>query len=211
MGLRTIVLLSSLLSFAIEAKQVRKMFVEMTEEKIDGMTFVHELRLIDGKKEEKWQINGRPLAQNEYNQKILEAEFEERRKQREEDYQKQVRLAQLRVSMAEQATKKLLAHTVQEIEQGLEQLNRHELHPYLVYNSATFNDELELSNLKDHMLAEVRQLLTDEFDPQQAQHKLRVIEAYPQKIANLFEHTVQNAINHCDDPKKLKNWLQMLS
>lgn len=211
MTIRTIVLLSSLSYVSLQAKVVRTVVAELVEEKILGQTFMYRLDVVDGRKKEQWTINNRAVAADDYNRSILQAEFEERRLEREQEYQKRVKLAELKSSAAQQATKKLLATTLKDIEQGLEQFNRHELNPYLVYSSASFSDEVDFTTFKEHTLSEVRHLLTEEFDPEQAKEKLSLLESYPQKIANLFEHTVQNAINKCDDPKKLKSWLQMLS
>ena len=211
MSIRTMVLLSSLICLSVEAKTVRIVTAHLAEEKINGHTFMYRLDVVDGRKKEQWGINGRPVAHIDYDQRILEQELEERRKEREQAYQKQIRLAELRSDWASQAVKKLLASTLQEIERGLAQFNRYELNPYLVYSPTSFIDEIDLVTLRDQTVGEVHQVLSENFDPEQAKEKLSLIQAYPQKIASLFEATVQNAINNCDDPKKLKNWLQMLS
>lgn len=208
---KTFIVLLSLISVYAEAKIVRVVTAHFKEEKINGYTFMYRLDVVDGRKKEQWAINGQSIAQADYDTKILEAEMEERRKEREQEYQKQIRLAELRSDMANQAVKKLLVSTLQEIEQGLAQIDRYELNPYLVYGRNSFADELDFSTLKDQTVPEIRQLLTEEFDSNQAKEKLHSIQWYPQRLASLFEATVQNAISSCDDPKKLKNWLHMLS
>lgn len=211
MSRKIIIAFLSLISLSLEAKTVRIVTAHLAEEKINGHTFMYRLDVVDGRKKEQWAINGRPIAQVDYDRKILEEELEERRRDREQEYQKQIRLAELRSNMASQAVKKLLASTLQEIEQGLAQIDRYELNPYLVYSRNSFSDELDLATFKDQTIPEVRQVLAENFDHDQAKEKLSLIQSYPQRLSSLFEATVQNAINHCDDPKKLKNWLQMLS
>ena len=211
MNSKRVIICLSLICLSIEAKTTRVVTAHLKEEKINGHTFMYRLDVVDGRKKEQWVINGRSIAQAEYDVKIVEEEMEERRKEREIEYQKQVRLAELKSNMAGQAVKKLLASTCQEIEQGLSQIYTYELNPYLVYSSTSFSDEIDLLNLKEQIIPEVQQMLVDNFDQEKAKEKLNSLQVYPQKVANLFEQTVQNAINHCDDPKKLKKWLQMLS
>lgn len=211
MSKKIIIVLLSLMSVSIEGKAVRIVAAHLAEEKINGHTFIYRLDVVDGRKKEQWGIDGRSVARVDYDRRILEEELEESRREREQEYQKQIRFAELRSNMASQAVKKLLASALQEIEQGLAQFNRYELNPYLVYSPASFADEVDLATFRDQTVGEVRQVLVEDFDPEQAKEKLNLIQGYPQRIASLFEATVQNAINHCDDPKKLKNWLQMLS
>ncbi len=211
MNRKIIITCLSLTCLFIEAKSVRVVTAHFKEEKINGHTFMYRLDVVDGRKKEQWALNGRPIAQVDYDTKILEEEMNERRAEREQEYQKQIRLAELRSNMANQAVKKLLASTLQEIEQGLAQIDRYELNPYLVYSKSSFYDELDLVTFKDQTIPEVRQVLAENFDHDQAKEKLSLIQSYPQRLSSLFEATVQNAINSCDDPKKLKNWLQMLS
>ncbi|MFT6765713.1 MAG: ribosomal protein L22 [Alteromonas naphthalenivorans] len=211
MKISTIILLSSLTSITIQAKMVRTVVVELVEEKINGQTFVYRLDVVDGRKKEQWSIDSRPIEHADYDRKILEAELKERSLEREQAYQKRVRLAEFKSNAASLVTKKLLVTTLQEIEQGISQFARHELTSYIAYSPHTFADEVDFATLRDHTLGEVRQVLESDFDPEQAKEKLYQIQAYPKKIASLFEGTVQNAINNCDEPKKLKQWLQMLS
>jgi hypothetical protein len=211
MKIRIIILLSSLSSLAVQAKVVRAVTVELVEEKINGQTFMYRLDVVDGRKKEQWSIDNRPIVQSDYDRIILEAELEERRLEREQTYQKRVRLAEFKNNASCSVVKKLLASTLQEIEQGLNQFNQYELNSYIAYGADSFTDEVDFTTLKEHTIPGVRLVLETDFDPEQAKEKLALIEAYPKKIASLFEGTVQNAINKCDEPKKLKQWLQMLS
>ena len=195
----------------MQAKIVRTVAVTMVEEKINGHTFVYRLDVVDGQKKEQWSIDNKRIAQADYDKNILEQEMEERRIEREQAYQKQVKFAEFKSNAYAQTVKKLLSTMVDQIEQGLEQFNRYDLNPYIAYATETIADAVDFTTLAQHTLPEIKQVLETDFDPIVAKEKLDQIQAYPQKLAGLFEGTIQNAINKCDEPKKLKEWLQMLS
>jgi hypothetical protein len=194
-----------------EAKIVRTVSVSLVEERVNGKLFAHRIDVVDGVKKEKWSMDGKGFEQDEYDQKILDEELEERRGQRQSEYDTRVRLAEFKHEARSQVIKQLLHQLVQEVEKGVSKFDKYELTPYMVYTPGTIANEIDFSNITTYTVSPARDLLVTNFDPEKAKETIDVLEAYPTKLATLFEDSVNNAINKCDDPKRLKQWLEMLS
>lgn len=199
------------LVWSFEAKVVRTVAVSLVEEHVNGHLFVHRIDVVDGLKKEKWTLDNKAIEPEAYDQRILEAEMQERKIERQKEYEKRVRLAEFKQEARSQVTKQLLAHMIDQVEQGLSKFEKYELKPYLVYSPGTIANEVDFSDITTYQVSPARNLLVCDFEIEKAQETIEKLEPYVDKLAVLFEESVTNAINKCDEPKKLKQWLEMLS
>lgn len=190
---------------------MRTVSVSLVEEKINQKLFSHRIDVVDGVKKEQWTIDGKSVEQGIYDQRILEAELEERRIERELEYTQRVRMAEFKHEARSQALKRLLHKLVQQVEQGLSRFDKYEISPFIAYKPETIANEVDFNNITTYVVSPARDLLVSYFDPELAKDTIEKLEAYPEKLTSLFEDSVTNAIDKCDNPKKLKQWLEMLS
>ena len=110
-----------------------------------------------------------------------------------------------------QTARRLLQKILEQLEQSLAKFEVHDIKPFLVYNTQSIADEAELATIINYSVPEARALLAGEFDIERALGIIDKFEPLDTKLALLFEDSVNNAINKCDEPQKLKKWLTMLS
>ncbi len=201
----------SLFLFQCSALVLRTVSVSLVEEKIAGKLFSHRIDVVDGVKKEEWTINGKRVDQAVYEREILAAELEESKAKREEDYAQRVKMVEFQDQARSAALKKLLHTAMQDVEKLLAKFKKYEIMPYLAYKPETIPNEVEFTNISSYGVTPARNLLFSTFDPELARDSLEKLEEYSVKLATLFEDSVNRAINQCDDPKKLKKWLEMLS
>lgn len=205
------VFISMIFGSTIEAKIVRTVSVSLVEEKVNGKLFTHRIDVVDGVKKEKWSMDGKSLEKDEYDQYILAEELEERRVERQKDYDKRVKFAEFKHEARSQVLRQLLHQLVERVEKGVSKFDKYELTPYMVFTPGTIANEVDFGNITTYTITPARELLTASFDPEKAKETINTLESYPTKLSTLFEDSVSNAINKCDDPKRLKQWLEMLS
>lgn len=190
---------------------LRTVLVSSVEEKLAGKLFSHRIDVIDGVKKEQWTINGKRVDQSTYERDILAAELEESTAKRAEDYAQRVKMVEFQDQARSSVLKKLLHEAVQDVEQRLAKFKKYEIMPYLAYKTETVSNEVEFTNIGTYGVTPARNLLFSAFDAGLARDSLEKLEGYSVKLTTLFEDSVHRAINQCDDPKKLKKWLEMLS
>lgn len=208
---KVVLLFLSLFLFQCSALVLRTVSVSLVEEKIAGKLFSHRIDVVDGVKKEQWTINGKRVDQAVYEREILAAELEESKAKREEDYAQRVKMVEFQDQACSAALKKLLHTAMQDVEKLLAKFKKYEIMPYLAYKPETIPNEVEFTNISSYGITPARNLLFSTFDPELARDSLEKLEEYSVKLATLFEDSVNRAINQCDDPKKLKKWLEMLS
>lgn len=208
---KVVFLFLSLFLFQCSAIVLRTVSVSLVEEKIAGKLFSHRIDSVDGVKKEQWMMNGKRVDQAVYEREILAAELEETKAKREEDYAQRVKMVEFQDQARSAVLKKLLYTAMQDVEQWLVKFKKYEIMPYLAYKPETISNEVEFANISSYGIAPARTLLFSTFDLELAKDSVDKLEGYSVKLATLFQDSVTRAIHQCDDSKKLKKWLELLS
>lgn len=211
---RTVEIISVCLFFigaALPRSIDKSVSIYFVEEKVNGIPFTHRSDCIDGVKKEVWTIQGRAVAQEEYEEEILQAELQERRKERALQESRRRSQEEFAIKVQYQASKKLVRLLVPEVEAALKKLTDIRLEPYIHYTSHSFGSRADLDQVKAD-IAHAYDLLDQETvelaDLQELYHTL---ELYPNRLQILYQDSVQNAIKKCDDTRLLKDLLELVS
>lgn len=201
------------------AKVERNLSVELIDERIDGKLFTYRLDVASGtkaqnKRSEEWLIDGKAVEQEEYNKEIDSARLNELKAQREKEYAARLARHDFKQAQRIALNKKLIRNLIAQIEKKCTLFGKYELNEYIAYGPTTVASEIDFTNIPTHYLEPARQMLAlgdEEFSFEQFNTLLTSLEEYPHKLDQLFEHTVKNAIERCDDTQRLKILLEVVS
>lgn len=186
--------------------------VYIIEEQVNGIRFTHRSDYIDGKAQELWAINSKVATQCEYEEAILDAEKEERRLVRKLEEQKRKQEQEFKLVAHTEISKKLITIKVQEITQELVKIKEPLLEPFLRFSQETIASKDTLSNIMQQI--EHARLLCQTNDNDtyvNLQECLKTLELYPEKLALLYQESVNYAIKTCDNTRALKDILLLVS
>ena len=100
-----------------------------------------------------------------------------------------------------------------EIKQWLAKLEMPTVSEYYQFSSDTIASKGAFESFKNDVFLKA-QVLLDEYDEQQDSVNLQKLldqyEKVPYRLERFFQNSVQQAINHCDDTKVLKELLSLL-
>ena len=201
-----------LISSDIAAKMVRQKMVMETEEKIQDITFKHIIESGTTVKEV-YLINGLVVSKDEYTLRIEQAELQERQIFRKMEEDRLYAKASFMSTSQLQIYKKLLSKTFMEIKQWLAKLEMPIVSEYYLFSSDTIASKGAFESLKNDLFLKAQSLF-DEYNEQQdavlLQKLLEQYEKVPYRLERFFQKSVEQAINHCDDTKILKELLSLL-
>ena len=201
-----------LISSEIAAKTVRQHMVIETEEKIHQTIFKYILES-GTRVKETYLINGSLVSQEEYKLRIEQAEHEERLLLRKIEEYRLYAKAEFMSSSQLQIYKKMLSKNFMEIKQWLAKLEMPTVSEYYQFSSDTIASKGAFESFKNDVFLKA-QVLLDEYDEQQDSVNLQKLldqyEKVPYRLERFFQNSVQQAINHCDDTKVLKELLSLL-
>lgn len=194
-------------------REVEELAVYYKKEVINGRVFVYREDVANGVKKEICTVDGAPVAFSEYEEAILEAEKEVRRHERQAELERRSALQKERLATSLQLHKKLLRLEIDRVEAALNRLDDHRIISFLVFDDATFSKE-DFEGLSDGLLKNAKGLLwrvDEEQDLASLNTMISSLDGLSDRLDELFQVTVNNAIKLCDDTRVLKELLSLLS
>lgn len=194
--------------------QVHEVTIHQKKEVIDGTTFIARHEVADGMSTHALTINGRLVDEGEYQEAILQAEKEMRRKVRVQEEAQLAQENEAKNSLALAVHKKIIALHIAHIEQEMHKLERNNLRPFFLFSPTTFSNADDVARITDQLLPQARTLI-DAPSGRYAVHTYAsmasMLEPIAQRLKDLFYATLQNAITVCNDTKMLKELLEIVA
>lgn len=195
------------------SKQIEKFLsVTVLEEIVNGMRFAHRSDLIDGKIQEIWAINGQSVSYDDYLEALLDAEREERRKQRKLEDEKRRQEQEFKALSHANIVKKLIRIKISEVTQELTKINEPLLSAYLSFDESTIDSREALNDIS-YIIEKARKNCQENVEVgfSQLQNTLASLEELPEKLRKFYQSSVNYAIKTCDDTRLLKDLLSLIS
>ena len=195
----------------------------------DGeQVYLQKYQDLNGKITELWSINGSEVTKDEFRDRMEKAEKEEKSIEQElkeqkirEEEEKKRELIEKQKKEDEAfynqtkllALKKLINLELQNAENCFARLEKYSLDEYFIFDQDTFLSLDDFLETKNDLLGKARKLnfcSIDELSVDEMQDVLKKMEALPDKIENFFRKSIKNAINQCNDTKRLKELLALI-
>ena len=195
-------------------RDVEELSVYYKKEILDGKTFAYREDLANGVKKQVWSIDGKPVEFEEYEEVILDAEKEIRRRERRARDERRRAAQDSRLQAVVELHKKLLRLLVEDVEAALAKFDDHRLMPFLVFDKDSLLSHKEFETIEGELLQEAKKVLYEEVqdgDKTSLAATIQKLDGLPERLQELFQKTVDNAIKRCDDTKMLKELLGVLS
>ena len=195
----------------------------------DQMIFTEKYQNLNGKVTESFSVNDQWITKEEFSKKFVWAESEEKRieretqerKKQEEELKQKELLAQKKEEEEKfiqeakiEGMKKLVKLELQNVENSFVKLDKYKLDNYFMFEENTFFNEDILNESKIGLVAQARGITiknTEELDSNELKETLSKLEVLPDKIERFFRQSVRFAINQCNDTKRLKELLSLIS
>jgi hypothetical protein len=205
-------------------------WVKQTKFNVEGQEtlFTQKYQNINGKVSQLCQIDGEEVEKEEFEKRFNETENEEKEivrreeeRKKEEEEQKQREILAKKKNEDQnfyqhtklQLLKKLIGLEIEKIEDCFLKLDKYQLEEYFVFDADSFSSLQSLQETKTEQLADARKLTVcspEELEMPQLQDTLKKLEILPERIERLFRESVKNAINQCNDTKRLKELLALM-
>lgn len=186
-------------------------YVKKTE--INGKIFLEREEFFNGSGKRVWVVDGKPVTQVDFEESLLDAERELRREElRNEQAQRQTQATFKERSLVA-GTRKTLALLIQDIDRQLAKLNMEKFGPFLLFDDSNFGGQEQFNTLVQELLPRARDLYQKDERVTMPELMAMVdqLEVMPKKLQNLFQKTVEHAIETCDDTKVLKELLDIVA
>jgi len=197
----------------IRAKTVRQKMVIETEQNIQSVIFKHILEAGTTVKE-LHLIDGVQVSKDEYDCALDQAEQKERQLHRKIEEERNYAKVEFVSSSQLHIYKKLLSKIFAEIKQWLTRLDIPIVCQYYQFSVDTIPSKGAFEAFKNDLFFKA-QVLLDEYNDQQdvvsLQKMLDQYEKVPYRLERFFQNSVQQAIDHCDDTKILKELLSLIN
>lgn len=207
------VILAAFPSFGV-LRDVEELSVYYKKEILEGKTFVYREDLANGTKKQVWTIDGKPVEFEEYEEAILDAEKEIRRRERKERDERRRAMQDRRLLAVVVLHKKLLRLLIDDVQVALARFDDHRLAPFLVFDKNSAFSQKEFEAIESELLEYAKKVLYEEVqdgDKAALADAIQKLDGLPERLQELFQKTVDNAIKTCDDTKMLKELLGVLS
>lgn len=185
-----------------------------TEEHVDGQLFAHRLDYFEGVRKEQWNVDGKFVDAKTYQERILEAEKNERRRERHKEEQEKVDQQLFKMKAQRAILKKLVQAQLQFFMHDTALLEQHHLEPYFVYAQGTFANSEAYTNFVAKTLVNAQKILqeqSDGADNSELQEAHEQLEAMHDKWKLFVRSALEQAIEKCNDTKMLKELLQLVA
>lgn len=197
----------TLFFFYLSSKIITEKFnYEITEE-IDGLKFIQSENSINSKSLFSYKVDTQDVNKEDFEKAKLKAKKRElSNKFKKEQESRQKRMEEnhnLKISL----NKKILKTDLEWCNAKVQKIKKSKLVDYFVYNSKSFNSEQEWQKFIDFVLPELDKILqksNEELEVVKLEHFIEKLEPYKEKINQLMQDSINNAIEKCDDTKKLK-------
>ncbi len=190
---------------------VKTIKIEITQEVIDNHTFVHKMEDINGLYKEQWVVDNSSLDYEEFKKHKVQARICELEREEQHIYERRKRLFQADYRARLALQKKLLAHTIDRVEQLLASISNIHLIPYYIYKAITVSNEEQIEHI-EQKLREAENLVDDnESMLNQLQENYVYLESMISRLQQFFYDALESAIDRCDEPRLLKEFLELIN
>jgi len=211
----------------IQANSIVKQVKFCLEEK--DFVFTSKYQNINGKVAEQWLINDESISKEAYDKKIAWAENEEARLVLAAEEQKRIEIEQkekellarkkeeeeqFAKELRQEALKKLVKLELEKVEASFAKLDKYRLEPFFVFEENSFSSEESFQEAKVGLVAQARGVViksSEELSQEELKETLTKLEVIPDKVERFFRQSVRFAINQCNDTKRLKELLSLIS
>jgi len=197
-----------------QARRVEVVSVYCKKEVLDGKVFIHREDIVNNEKKEVWSVDGKMVGYEEYEEVVLDAEKEVRRKERRVQEEQRKRAQEFKCEALITLNKKILRLTVENLDKTFKKFDSHNLANFLDFRSSTVPSLDVFSELKEKIIPEAKKLI---YTPDEESNWVHLnsmvakLDTVPSCVEGLFYDTVRNAIKQCDDTKTLKELLEIVS
>ncbi|MBD3231145.1 hypothetical protein GF322_00630 [Candidatus Dependentiae bacterium] len=194
----------------------------------EKIIFTKKYQNINGRITQSWFIGNQEVAKDEYFEKLSQAEKEEQEIIKEEENKRKAEQARLKREKKElkkkeeesfykriklNGLKKMINLEVAKIENKLKKLDEYSLDEYFVFEEQTFDSFDSLQDIRIGLLNKAKSLVLSDIevlDFEDLKGVLKKLEVFPKKIEIFFRKSVKNAIDKCEDTKRLKDLLALI-
>ncbi len=196
----------------IRCEVIKESMMHIQEEVINFTTFKHQTNIENGAKTEFFFIQNKPVAAQEFEKALLEAENEESKRARKNHQETEIRRYETSYKGHLKVAQNGLKKVVSQLEHELGRLSDDRLKQFFIFSPTTLASEEQIGSLKDK-IAHAKKLCTDSSEATNLK-KIQEIRAelapYIARVRDMFIETVNNGINKADDTKLLKELLAFL-
>ena len=188
-----------------------------TKEIVNGSTFEQRREWIEGSYREKCYIDEVAVSSHEYEDAVLQAEYEEIRQRRAREREHNNRAYTAPAGLRARIFQRLLGEYYTTILEYVSLLQKYDLESSLVLKHDTIPDNetytyicstlLHQARVWSEQSAEAGEVL----DTSHLSHLCQEFEDYMPRIKQVYFDTVQAAIDSCTDTKRLKELLTLVS
>jgi hypothetical protein len=213
--MKRLILLAVFASSCLSARHlVKDRAVFYTEEEVNSTIFGHRVDVYEGKRSEIFKIDGEVVERDLYHQNIVEADVAERERERTQEEERRLEAYTFQAEAQEVIMKKLLSQHVQEMQAMYTNLMRYSLEEFFVFRDATISGFDEYRYIFHDLVPRALSCI-EETNEGASYSDLRVlhdeIAEYVDRVVLFWRDTINNAIKNCDDTKKLKDLLTLVS
>ena len=211
MNKKHILILCSLLSTLYTQPQVKTTLVSTTEQNVNASNF--KSVMTSEPFEEAFYINDIPVLEDEYYNKLDEAEQIEREQKRQKERDQRRAKLEFTINSQNKITAKLIYKVIEQIETTLPKLKHPALTQYLQFASENIPSQHELDELVaiiNYVKRETQKLIGS-YDTKRLTFYYTKLSEYPEKLELLFRSSVNEAIEKCDNTANLKELLELIA
>lgn len=207
------IIFCAIASAALKGRTLEKVLqVSIVEERVNGDLYTHRMDTVDGVQTQRWLINGKEVDEAKYEDRLAQADALERKQERD----KQKRMFQYKHASVNRLQRDILQRTLKdllyEIKQQLAKVSDYRLRNYLHFSDDSIQSLDELDRLHNQLVAQADDLLRDQESAlSSVQSMITQLENYPERLALLFNQSVEQACAHSDDTRLLKDLLNCIS
>lgn len=180
------------------------------KEVINGVTFVYEEEVLNGRYKATRFIEDRAVSPELFDEKIVEAEKEQRRQQRRDEFEKRMSRLQAQHVSEIDILKKLIRISMTNIQEWLKKIKSHQLEAFLIFNEQTFASQEQFETLPVEIIASGQRVIDLPFRDIQIEELkilLQKLDDMGERLRTLVYGSIDYAIKQCDDPRVLKELL----
>lgn len=185
-----------------------------SEEKVNGQIFSHRIEILEGLQKDIYKINSELVEDRQvYEDAYLEAEKEERRRERQKEYEARLAHELFKHKAQIALMKKILALESDFLRKEVRQLEKHSMEGYFLFSPETIRNHDEYDMICNDLLPHIDSLVYSGQDvPYQSfVDTLDQVERYKDRMKSFVRDTINNAIDQCDDTRALKELLLLVS
>lgn len=185
--------------------------VSTTEETCNKTNFKHIIN--SNQFEELFFVNEIPVLEDDYYQRLDEAEQIEREQKRKKEIETRKSKIEFATTAQNKITAKLILKIIEQIEETTPKLQHPALANYLLFSSETIPSKHELEELLSiitYIKREIPKLIASHDTPRLEFYESK-LSPYPEKLELLFRSSINEAIEKSDNTSSLKELLELIA